>query len=137
MIIRRLVMIACSICVLMTSAACNGQSLADGFDEDEVKQLAVEVISMVHEQDSNRLREISVVQMRNALTDDVLAGIFEAISEGGAFVSIQDLRVMGSTDQTSGEAYAVVVVKAKYEIKSIIYTITFTKQLKLAGLYYR
>jgi len=75
--------------------------------------------------------------MREALTDDVLTLIYEAISEGGQFEKVEDMSVAGTTDSSSGEEFAVVVAKAKYEIKTFTFTISFTKQMKLAGLYYR
>ena len=57
--------------------------------------------------------------------------------EGGAFESIADMSVAGSTDQSSGVEYAVVVAQAKYELRSFVYTISFDKQMQLAGLYYK
>lgn len=75
--------------------------------------------------------------MRDVLTDDVMKQIYEAIGEGGAFEQVSDMSVAGSTNQSSGEEYAVVIVKAKYKIRTFTYTISFTKQMKLAGLYYK
>ena len=37
------------------------------------------------------------------------------------------------TDKNSKEELAVVIARAKYEIKTFTFTITFTKQMKLAG----
>jgi len=51
--------------------------------------------------------------MRDALTDDVMKQIFEAIGEGGTFEQVSDMSVAGATDKSNGEDYAVVVVKAK------------------------
>ena len=75
--------------------------------------------------------------MRDALTDDVMKQIYEAIGGGGTFEEVSNISVAGSTDRTSGEEFAVAVVKAKYEIRSFTYTISFTKEMKLAGLYYK
>jgi len=40
---------------------------------------------LINDQDSEGIRELSTVQMRAALTDDVLDQIYEAIGEGGQF----------------------------------------------------
>lgn len=112
-------------------------ALSADFNEDEVKNATENVIELINSQDSEGLKAVCNVQMRQALTDDLLAQIYEAIGEGGQFNSIKDISVSGSKDKSSGEEFALVVVKAEYEIKTFIYTITFTKQMKLAGLYYR
>lgn len=116
---------------------CAGQKLSSDFDEDEVKKAAENVIALVNAQDSESLLEICTVRMKEALTEVVLKNVYEAISEGGRFEKIEDMRVAGYTDKSSKEEFAVVVAKAKYEIKTFTYTITFTKQMKLAGLYYK
>lgn len=75
--------------------------------------------------------------MKEALTDDVMKQIYDAIGEGGTFVEIKEVSVAGAKDKASEEEFAVVVASAKYEIKTFVFTITFTKQMKLAGLYYK
>jgi hypothetical protein len=116
---------------------CGGQKLSDDFDVDDVKAAAENVITILNRQDSDALLELCTVQMREALTEDVLRKVYEGIGEGGTYIGIEDIRVGGITSKQSEEEFAVVVAKAKYEIKKFTYTITFTKQMKLAGLYYR
>jgi hypothetical protein len=112
-------------------------ALSADFNEDEVKNTAGNVISLINAKDSEGLKAICNIQMRQALTDDLFAQIYEAIGEGGNFSSIKDISVSGSKDKSSGEEYALAIVKAGYEIKTFIFTLTFTKQMKLAGLYYK
>lgn len=131
-----------SICILVLSmimcfgvlAGC-GQKLSSDFDEAEVKSAVENVITLVNEKDSEGLKEISTVQMKAGLTDEVLNQIYEAIDEAGAFEKVENMSVAGATD--NDEELAVVVAKAKYENKSYAYTISFTKDMKLAGLYYK
>ena len=121
--------------VLLT--ACTSPSLSEDFDEDEVKRAAEEVISYINNEDGENLLEISTVAVKNALTDEVLEEIFEAISEGGEFLEIEEISVGGSKDKNTEEEYAVAVAKAKYEHKIFTYTLSFTKQMKLAGIFYK
>lgn len=129
-------MLAVLICFTLLSG-CSGRKLSSDFNEDEVKNAAENVITLINNQNSDELKEICNVQMKEALTDDVLEKVFEAISEGGKFEKIEDMSVAGMTDKASEEEFAVVVARAKYDIKTFTFTITFTKQMKLAGLYYR
>lgn len=132
-----------SICILVLSmimcfgvlTGCGGQALSSDFDEAEVKAAAEDVIALVNENDSEGLRGMSNAAMKNALTDEVLDSIYEAIDEGGAFKEVEDMSVAGATKNE--EDLAVVAAKANYENKSFTYTLTFTKDLQLAGLYYK
>ena len=132
-IILILLVIACF--ALLTG--CSSAKLSSSFKEDEVIKAAENVITLINKQDSENLKQICTVQMKDALTDDVLKKINAAISECGKFLKVEEIRVASKTDKASKEEFAVVIVKAKYEIKTIIYTISFTKQMKLAGLYYK
>lgn len=123
------------LCLTLLNACAN--KLSGDFDEDEVKKAAENVINLINNQDSEGLKEICNVQMKEALTDDVLKKVYEGIGEGGKFEKIESMSVAGYTDKSSKEELAVVVAKAKYEIKTFTFTITFTKQMKLAGLYYK
>ncbi len=117
--------------------ACTSPGLSEDFDEEEVKTAAGEVISYINNRDGESLLEISTVAVKNALTDEVLEEIFEAISEGGDFLEIEEISVGGSKDKDTEEEYAVAVAKTKYEHKNFIYTLSFTKQMKLAGIFYK
>ncbi len=124
------------VCLALLSG-CGGRKLSDDFDENEVKKQVENVITFINKQDSESLIEMCNVQMKEALTDDVLKQIYEAIGEGGQYEGIEDMSITGLTDKTSQEEFAVVVARAKYETRTFTFTITFTKQMKLAGLYYR
>ncbi|NLB20144.1 MAG: hypothetical protein GX829_04780 [Clostridium sp.] len=43
----------------------------------------------------------------------------------------------GHKDETTEEEFAVSAIKTKYDSKKFTCTITFTKDMKLAGLFYK
>ena len=133
----KLLLILCLILSFTLLIGCTNPKLSDDYDEEEVKRAAENVISYINNNDSENILEISTVAVKSALTEEVLEQIYEAIGEGGEFEEIQDVSVGGQKDKQSEEEFAVVVAKAKYENKNFIYTITFTKQMKLAGLFYK
>lgn len=128
--------LAAIVCLALLTG-CSGQKLPSGMNEGEVKAAAEKVIALINAGDSAGIRELCTVRVRDALTDDVMSQIFEAIGEGGKFQAVESMSAAGTTDKASNEEFAVVVAKAKYELKTFVYTISFTKQMKLAGLYYR
>lgn len=134
---KKLSIMLCLIFCFTLLTACGNSKLSDDFDEDEVKDSAEDIVLYINNQDSESILEICTVEMKKALTDDTLEEIYEAIDEGGKFMEIEDMSVGGQKDKNSEEEFAVTVAKAKYEHKNFIYTISFTKQMKLAGLYYK
>lgn len=133
----KLFLMLCLILSFTLLIGCTNPKLSEDFDEEEVKRAAEEVISYINNKDSESILEISTVAVKNALTEEVFQEIYEAIGEGGEFEEIQDISVGGQKDKQSEEEFAIVIAKAKYEHKNFIYTITFTKQMKLAGLFYK
>ena len=121
--------------ILLT--ACSAPALSVDFNENEVKLLSQDVVSLLNAQDSKGLRAIFTEQMNTAITDDVFVQIYAAIEGGGKFEAIEDITVVGSTDKSTGEEFATAVVTAKYENQTFTFTITFNKQMQLAGLHYR
>ena len=133
----KLAIILCLILSFTLLLGCSNPGLSDDFDEEEVKKAAEDVISYINNKDSESILEISTVAVKNALTEEVLQEVYEAIGEGGEFQGLEDISVGGQKDKQSEEEFAVVVAKTNYENKNFIYTITFTKQMKLAGLFYK
>lgn len=130
-------LVLCFIIIFTLLVGCSGSKLSDDFNEKEVEKEAEKVITIINNEDSEVLLEMSTVQMKNGLTDDTLEEIYEAIGEGGEFESIEEMSVAGQKDKDTEEEFAVVVAKTKYENKNFVYTISFTKQMKLAGLFYK
>jgi hypothetical protein len=116
-------------------SGCSSQKLSSDFNEEEVKKATENVIGLINDRNSEGIRALCTVQLKDALTDEVFDKMFEAIDEGGNFTEMGDMSIGGATDKSTEEEFAVVVAKAKYEIKTFTFTITFTKQMKLAGIY--
>lgn len=117
--------------------ACRTPPLSADFDEEQVKLVAQDVVSLLNAQDTEGLRAIFTEQMNTAITDEVFTQIYAAIGEGGAFEAIDSMTVIGSTDQSTGEEFATVIARAKYAAKTFTYTISFNKDMQVAGLYYK
>lgn len=118
-------------------SACSAPPLSADFDEEQVKLVAQDVVSLLNAQDTEGLRAIFTERMNTAITDEVFTQIYAAIGEGGEFEEIDSMTVNGSTDQSTGEEFATVTTRAKYAAKTFTYTISFNKDLQVAGLYYK
>ena len=120
---------------VLTLGALSGcaAKLPEGFDEAEVKAAAENVIDLLNKSDSEGLTELMSDDMKALLTDDVQSQIFALVKDSGAFQEISDLKMTGATE--NGITFAAVVAQAKYANREITYTISFDKDMKLAGLY--
>lgn len=135
---NRIVLLMALCALLLFAAGCQSvPPLSDSFDEATVKQTARDVVSLINAQDSDGLRAACDQTLAIALTDDKLTEIYTAISAGGAFSEFGDAIAFGATDKTTGAEYGVVVLQAKYESKTLTYTLSFDTEMKLAGLYYK
>ena len=118
-------------------SACGSSKLAEGFVEDDVRRAAENVITLINQQDAEGIRKISTTQLQDALTEKVMAQIFADIQSAGKFEKIEEISVAGVKSKDLTEDFAVVIAKAKYESKSLIFTISFDKAMELIGLYYK
>ena len=130
-------LIVIAVLCLAFLTGCGGPELSDEFDQAEVESSAKEVIQMVNDKDSEGLRKMSIPVMQEGLTDATLEQVYAVIDEGGPFKGVTDIRVAGQTDKESKTKYAVAVAKAEYESKTLTFTISFTTDMELAGLYFK
>ncbi len=128
-------LLACFMAVGLLLTGCGGKALSDAFDQATVEDTAENVVAMLNSEDSDGLRAICTQEMSDALTDDTLQQIYEALGAGGTFVEFKDIAVTGTTSDDVD--YAVAVVVAEYEDQTFTYTISFNTDMQLAGLYYK
>lgn len=106
------------------------------FVREEVEQKLVEVITLLDQDDYESLRAVSTSQMANVLYGEYMSAAKQNLSEefGGRIsvgtIYMQELRQMN-------HSFAACQVTVAYENVSVVYTITFDEEMKLAGLYMR
>ena len=109
---------------------------SDIFVREEVEQELVEVITLLDQDDYEGLQAVSTRQMANVLHDNYMSAAKQQISEGfGERISVGTI-YMQEVRQMS-QSFAVTQVTVTYENVSVVYTITFDEDMKLAGLYMR
>ena len=99
---------------LLSLTGCSGNQLSSDFNEEDVKKAAENVIVLINNEDTAGLRELFNTRLSAALTDEVLKQVYTTISEGGQFEKIEGMSVVGTTDKSTNEEFAVVVAVAKY-----------------------
>ena len=96
---------------------------------------AQNVIALFNEEKSDEIRELCDETMKNALSDDKLSEVYTQLKANGDFEKFLEGE-MTKVEQ-SGQTFTVVVQQAKYAKNTLTYTISFDKDDKLAGIFYK
>ena len=106
------------------------------FTRADVEQKLVEVITLLDEDDYESLQAVSTSQMAKVLTEDYMSAAKQQLSEDfGGRTSVGTIYMQEVRQR--GQYLAVCQVTSTYENVSVVYTITFDEDMKLAGLYMR
>ncbi|MBR5428959.1 MAG: DUF3887 domain-containing protein [Firmicutes bacterium] len=125
-----LVLAAC-LCLL---AGCH--SLAPGFDEDAMYERGCQVIELCNARDYEGIIALFDKDLVGDITAADLAAEFDPVlDEYGEFEGFKTHAVAGSQDKNSGMDLGILAIRCAYENKKVIYTITFTENNELVGLF--
>lgn len=123
----------------MTSliTGCAKTKLAEGYDKEEIKQIAEEIINEVQLEGAKKVLE---ERMREDFVDnidmDTMENTVKDLSSGiGTFVTYSQETIIGRAYEETKEDFAVILVTATYEKGEVNYTITFDNELNIVGFY--
>lgn len=141
---RRGLLILISILSVFVLVGCNSNSnskeepqpLPAGFDQAKVEEAGKKVIDFVNAKDNQALRDMGTEEIKKSLSDQALQPIHDKIEKLGTFNGIEKSRTVGIKDKY-GNDYGAYVARAGYgdKKKSIVYTVTFNKEMKFVGLF--
>ena len=118
---RTLSLALCLILSLALLAGCGAAPLPDGLTQESVTDAAAQTVVQLNEE-----------EMTSAMTAEDLAAVWQPVLEAaGAFDSITKTTVGGK------DGYGVAVVQAKYENAAVTFTLSYTPEGKLGGLFFK
>lgn len=113
---------------------CGGTKLAEGFDEDTVREAAAAVLDYLIAGEYDSGMDMMSEMLRDALPKERLAEIMEEMNrQAGGFKEYKSIAVVGQSSQ--GTEYATAVVVAEYENRNVTYTIVFNQDMEIDGFY--
>lgn len=111
-------------------------ALDDELTQEEIAAGVENVIGLLDQNDFDGLQEIAVDEIKGVLTQETIDKVRASISDDwGSLQSIGKVYVQGITQK--GKFFIVTQTDAIYENASVVYTISFDKDLRLGGLYIR
>ena len=135
-----LAILFCLTCLIFTaclgkSSEGNKNSSVSAGKKEKYLEKVQNVITLFNEEKSDEIRELCDETMKNALSDDKLSEVYTQLKANGDFEKFLEGE-MTKVEQ-SGQTFTVVVQQAKYAKNTLTYTISFDKDDKLAGIFYK
>ena len=129
---RSLSLALCLILSLALLAGCGAAPLPDGLTQESVTDAAAQTVAQLNDEDYDALFAGMTEEMTSAMTAEDLAAVWQPVLEAaGAFDSITKTTVGGK------DGYGVAVVQAKYENAAVTFTLSYTPEGKLGGLFFK
>ncbi len=131
-----MILLAAGLMLIGLTACGVSQKLSEDFDETEVKAAAEALVGYINEDDLEGLCSVPMSDlMKEAMTVEQMEAVLEQnLGNRGAFVEYKSNVAVGGKDSEGVDA-AVAVVVAKYENKTVTYTISYDKEMNLIGFY--
>lgn len=135
--VRKILCLIMLSCMILQLTSCASTRLAEGYDEEVIKETAEAVINEVQ---LNGAKQVLTERMRedcleNIELDDMEYTVIDLARGKGAFLMYSQESVIGRYHEDYQEDFAVCLVTATYEKGEIVYTITFDKDMKVVGFY--
>lgn len=109
---------------------------SETFEQGNVQVQAEQAVRFLNAGNYDKLQQMATDKMRPFLTKEKMEPALEATSsDWGEFKSFGNSYISEISQQ--GKQYAIIELSASYENISVVYTITFDDEMKLAGLYMR
>ncbi|MDK4491169.1 DUF3887 domain-containing protein, partial [Fusobacterium necrophorum] len=99
------------------------------------REMARHTITSLHEKKSAEIRQSSTEELKKALTEEKCREIYSQLETNGSFETFLDYEI--SKIQENKQDFIVVAQRVKYSKNTLIYTISFDKDERLAGIFYR
>lgn len=114
--------------VILALSGC-GSKLSGGFEEEKVKQQAMEDVTTGESGDFGAWKSRFDPALAESLTEDIYNNYLALIEEKGSFKEFGKCAVAGQSDD--GKDYAVVVLVAEHEEEKIQYTLIYNTDMQL------
>ena len=129
---RTLSLALCLILSLALLAGCGAAPLPDGLTQESVTDAAAQTVAQLNDEDYDALCAGFTEDMPSALPAVHVAAVGPAVLDAaGGFYSNTKTTVGGK------DGYGVAVVQAKYENAAVTFTLSYTPEGKLGGLFFK
>lgn len=130
---KRVLPLLAALCLLLTACTVKGNTLPDGMDEDTLRLAGLTVMNELCSGEYESVYDALREDVREAATAEEIGALMASAREGlGEAGEVTDTLVTGVTD--ADEQHAIVVIRRKFDKKSIYFRVAFDTDMQLIGL---
>jgi hypothetical protein len=130
------ILFAIGLCSLLLMTGCSSLPLADGFDEDTIKDTTYRVIELLNQYDYDAVGEMVSEKWRSELNAETMKQYLDPIlKSNGKVEEIASTSVYATQDPDTDEFYGSITVQVKHEKKRLTYEVSYNKAMQIVGLY--
>jgi len=129
---RTLSLALCLILSLALLAGCGAAPLPDGLTQESVTDAAAQTVAQLNDEDYDALFAGMTEEMTSAMTAEDLAAVWQPVLEAAGAVGLHP-KNNTSRQGRRGRARC----QAKYENAAVTFTLSYTPEGKLGGLFFK
>lgn len=123
-----------AIVLLLVACGSKTKKMSDE-DFNKYQKKSQAAISLVNERKTDEF--IDLTEKSLGLKKEILEEAYKNLDENGKFVEFSDAKGIYEEDKNSGSTYSTILQKVKYEKKDVLFRVSFNKDDKIVGIFFK
>ena len=123
-----------AIVLLLVACGSKTKKMSDE-DFNKYQKEAQAAISLVNERKTDEF--IDLTEKSLGFKKEILEEAYKNLDENGKFVEFGDAKGIYEEDKNSGSTYSTILQKVKYEKKDVLFRVSFDKDDKIVGIFFK
>lgn len=123
-----------AIVLLLVACASKTKKMSDE-DFNKYQKKSQAAISLVNERKTDEF--IDLTEKSLGFKKEILEEAYKNLDENGKFVEFGDAKGIYEEDKNSGTIYSTILQKVKYEKKDVLFRVSFNKDDKIVGIFFK
>ena len=123
-----------AIVLLLVACGSKTKKMSDE-DLNKYEKEAQAAINLVNEKKTDEF--IDLTEKSLGFKKEILEEAYKNLDENGKFVEFGDAKGIYEEDKNSGSTYSTILQKVKYEKKDVLFRVSFNKDDKIVGIFFK
>lgn len=123
-----------AIVLLLVACGSKTKKMSDE-DFNKYEKEAQAAINLVNERKTDEF--IDLTEKLLGFKKEILEEAYKNLDENGKFVEFGDAKGIYEEDKNSGSTYSTILQKVKYENKDVLFRVSFNKDDKIVGIFFK
>ena len=123
-----------AIVLLLVACGSKTKKMSDE-DFNKYEKEAQAAINLVNERKTDEF--IDLTEKSLGFKKEILEEAYKNLDENGKFVEFGDAKGIYEEDKNSGTAFSTILQKVKYEKKDVLFRVSFNKDDKIVGIFFK